>query len=147
MKVILLKDVKKIGAEGKTVEVKDGYARNYLIPKGLALRVSDNSLKQLEEIKRRRLKESEEQKQRFLELKNKIEAVSVTITAEVKEAEDIFGSVNELQILKALSEEGIELEKDKIVLEEPLRKLGIYNLKVKLHPQIDANLRVWVVKK
>ncbi|UCG34982.1 MAG: 50S ribosomal protein L9 [Candidatus Omnitrophota bacterium] len=147
MKVILIKGVKKIGEEGKIIEVRDGYARNYLIPKGFALRANDDSLKKLEEIKRRRLKESEEQKQKLLEFKNKLEAVSVTITAEVKEAEEIFGSINEPQIIKALSEEGIELAKDKIVLEEPLKKLGVYNLKVKLHPEVEASLRVWVVKK
>ena len=147
MKVILLKDIKKIGEEGKAVEVKDGYARNYLIPKGLAVKTTDEGLKKLEEIKRKRAKTSEEEKQKLLIFKEKLEAISLTITAKVKEGEDIFGSINELQILKALSDENIDLEKGKIVLEEPLKKVGVYNLKVKLHPQIDASLRVWVVKK
>ena len=147
MKVLLLKDVEKLGKYGDAIEVKDGYARNYLIPRGIALAANENNFKKLEKIKKEKEKIEEKNVDKFLSLKEKIEKVSVTIVAEVKEDEEIYGSVSEVQILKSLKEEGIELEHNKIVVEEPIKKLGVYNLKVKIYKDIEATLRVWVVKK
>jgi large subunit ribosomal protein L9 len=147
MKVILLKDVQKLGKEGEIVQVKDGYARNFLIPKEIALKAVKGSYKRLEELKKVKSKVAAKKKNSFLELKDKLEAISLTITAEVKDKDEIYGSVSEAQILKLLDEEGIKLEKGVIVLEEQIRKLGVYNLKVNLHSEVEANLRVWIVKK
>ena len=147
MKVILIKDVERLGQEGKVITVKDGYARNCLIPQGLALKADKVNSKQLEELKRKKIKALEKQKQSAMEFQKTIEAVSLTIPAEVKEDEEIFGSINEAQILKMLSDEGISLEKGVLTIDEPIKKLGGYNLKAKIHPEVEANVRVWVVKK
>lgn len=147
MKVVLLKGVEKLGKEGDVLEVKNGYARNYLIPQGIALKAIDENFKKLEELKKRKTKLIEERNKKIFALKEKIEGISVTITVEVKDDEEIYGSISEVQIFKFLKEEGIELEKGSLLLEEPIRKLGVYNLKVRLSPEVEANIRVWVVKK
>jgi len=147
MKVIILKGSKKLGKEGDTVEVKDGYARNCLIPGGLALAVTKGSTKRLEEIKRVRAKVEDKKKQDFSKIKEKIEKISLTVSAEAKDDEELYGTINEAQILKLLQSEGVELEKDSLVLDEPIKKLGVYNLKVNIYAGIEATLRVWVVKK
>jgi len=147
MQVILLKDSKKLGKEGDTIEVRDGYARNYLIPQGLAFVATRGSFKRLEEIKRVKAKIEERRKQDFSKIKEKIEKISLTVTAEAKDDEELYGAINEAQILKLLHSEGIELEKDSLVLDEPIKKLGVYNLKVNVYSGVEATLRVWVVKK
>jgi len=147
VQVILLKDLKKLGREGDAVEVKDGYARNYLIPQRLALVATKGNFKRLEEIKRVKAKIEESKKQDFSKIKEKIEKISLTVTAEAKDDEELYGAINEAQILKLLHSEGIELEKDSVVLDEPIKKLGVYNLKVNVYLGVEATLRVWVVKK
>jgi len=147
MKVILVKDVDKVGKEGETVEVKEGYARNFLIPTGAAIKATKNSFTAIDELKKRKLKAEEKGKKEAILLQQKIEAISLTLTAEVKEGEEIYGSISETQILKALKDEGFELDKGLLQLGEHIKKLGVYNLKVKLHPEVEANLRVWVMKK
>jgi large subunit ribosomal protein L9 len=147
MKVVLVKSVEKLGKEGDVIEAKDGYARNFLLPQGLALRATKESFKEIEKLQQQKAKLLEKSKKEALAFKEKIEAISLTLTAEIKEGEEIYGSISEAQILKALKEEAVELEKGKLLLAEPIRKLGVYNLKVKLHPEVEANLRVWVMKK
>ncbi|NQT28136.1 MAG: 50S ribosomal protein L9 [Candidatus Omnitrophica bacterium] len=147
MKVILLKDSNKLGKEGDTVEVRDGYARNYLIPQGLAFIATAGSFKRIEEIKKVKAKLEERKKKDFSKIKEEIEKISLTVTAEAKDDEELYGAINEAQILKLLQSEGIELEKNSLVLDEPINKLGVYNLKVNVYSGVEATLRVWVVKK
>jgi large subunit ribosomal protein L9 len=147
MKVILIKNVEKLGKEGDTIEVKDGYARNFLLPQNMALQATKESFKEIEKLKQQKAKLLEKSKKEALVLKEKIESISLTLTAEVKEGDEIYGSISETQILKALKEEGTELDKSKLSLQEPIRKLGVYALKVKLCPEVEANLRVWIMKK
>jgi len=145
--VILLKNLGKLGKENDIVEVKDGYGRNYLLPRGLALCASNQNFKKLEEIKKTRAKAVQKQKQDFLKLKEKIDKLSLTITVEAKDDEELYGTIGEAQILNFLEAESIELEKGKIILEEPIKKLGVYNLKVNLYPEVEASLRLWIMKK
>jgi large subunit ribosomal protein L9 len=147
MKVILIKDVERLGRSGDTVEVKPGYARNYLIPAGLALVATKENFKRLEEIRNRERKILEKQKIEAQKLKSLIENTSLTITCEVKEDDQIYGTVAETQIVKALKNEGIEVDKEKINLTQPIKKLGVYQVEIVLHPEVVATLRVWVVKK
>jgi len=147
VKVILLRDLGKLGNQADVIEVKDGYARNFLIPQGLALRASDANFRRLQEMQRTRTKLAEREKQKFLKLKDEIEKISLTITVEAKENEELYGSITEAQVLKLLKAEGLELEKGKLVISEPIDKLGVFNLKINLHPEVEAALRVWVVKK
>jgi len=147
VKVILLSNLDKLGLAGQTKEVKDGYARNYLIPRGLALVASKGSLSKFQDLERMRMRTAEMQKQKFLKIKEEIEKISLTVTAEAKNDEELYGAVTESQIEKLLETEGIPLEKGSIVIDEPMRKLGVYDLKIPLCPEVTAKLRVWVVKK
>ena len=147
MKIILLKDLGKLGNQGEVKEVKDGYARNFLIPKGFALVASAANFKKLEEVKRTRNKLAEKTKGKFAQLKEEIDKISLTIAVEAKENEELYGAISEAQVLKLLKDEGMDLEKGKLVITEPIDKLGVFNLKVNLHPEVEATFRVWVVKK
>jgi len=147
VKIILLKNSGKLGKEGEVVTVKDGYARNFLIPQGIAMRATDNNFKKLQELKRIRAKVLQKERQRCLELKDAIEKISVTIVTEAKDDETLYGTIHEAQILKQLKAEGIELSKDQLVFPQAITKLGVYNLAIKLCQDLEASLRVWVVKR
>ena len=147
MEIILLKNVAKLGEEGKVVKVKEGYARNNLIPQGAAIAANDANFKKFEALKKRHAKLAAAQKEKFIELKKKIDGVSITLSAEVKDEEEIYGSIGEAQILKALKEEGVDLEESTILLAEPFKKLGVYDVKVGICPDVEAVIKVWIVKK
>lgn len=147
MKVILLQTVKKIGQVGQVVNVKDGYARNFLIAKKLAMPATAENQKRLDKIKETVKKSNETAFSNAQAKKKIIDDTSVTLSAQVKSEEEIFGSIGQQQILTALKDEGIEIDAKKLMLEEPIKKLGAYNIKVNLHPEVEASLRVWVVKK
>lgn len=147
MKLILIKDVEKVGKEGDIVEVKNGFARNFLLPSGFAIKVTKTSFKEIEEMKKRKGKQEEKLKADALAVKKQIESLSLTITAEAKNAEELYGSIGEQQIQKMLKDENVTLDKNSIILDAPIKKLGVYNLKIKLHPAVEANLRLWVMKK
>jgi len=147
MKVILLKKISKLGQEGDVVSVKDGHARNFLFPQRCALEATDCNLKRIEKIKKD--KESEEKKflDRATKLKEELTNVSITIAVEAKDDEEIYGTIGEAQILKSLNTEGIDLGGKKIVLTEPIKKVGAYTVQVILYKDISVDLRIWVVKK
>ena len=147
MEVILLKSMNKLGEPGKVVKVKPGFARNYLIPQGFALVANNANFKKFEEFKNRQTKLVAAQKTKFLDLKKKIDGLSLTISAKVKDEEEIYGSIGEAQILEALKEEGVELAKGIIALTEPFKKLGVYDVKASLCVDVEAAFRVWIVKK
>ncbi len=147
MKVILLKDLGKLGKEADVVDVKDGYGRNYLIPRGFALKANDNNFKRLQEFQNTKAKTRERKKQGFFGIKEKIDKVSLTIAAEAKDNEELYGTIGLVQILKLLAAEGVEIDKEALLIDEPIKKLGVYNLKVLLHPDVEATFRLWVVKK
>lgn len=143
--LILMADIEGLGLEGETVKVSEGYARNYLIPRKLAVLVTSAALKRLEknrlEREARHLKELEVAQSLALTL----EKISCTITAKVGENDKLFGSVTTADILNSLKQQGIELDKRKIQMAEPIRELGVFPVKIKLHPQVEASLKVWVV--
>ncbi|MBU1084233.1 MAG: 50S ribosomal protein L9 [Candidatus Omnitrophota bacterium] len=147
MKVIILKDTDKLGEMGDELQVKDGYARNYLIPNGLAIESTKGALRILEEKKREKAKREKKMKEACEKLAEKIAASSCTITMEAGEEDKLFGTVTSEKIANCLSEEGIEVDKKKIVLEEPIKTLGVYNIEIDLHPEVKAQARIWVVKK
>lgn len=147
MQIILLKSAKKLGKEGDVLDVKDGYARNYLIPQGIALLATSDSLKRLEKIKRIRKKTAEKSLVKAKEIKDALEDISLTISAKAKDDDEIYGSITAVQVAKAFKEEKIDIEMKMIQMEEPIKKLGAYTITVKIHPTIEANVRVWIVKK
>jgi len=146
MKVILTEDVTTIGSAGDIITVKDGYARNYLIPNGKALRTTTQNIKTLEHQKRFVQAKLNKIKKEAESLVEKIEAISCTVTKAAGEEDKLFGSVTSADIQKSLKNEGIEIDKRKIVLDEPIKILGIFTVPIKIHPNVTANLKVWVVK-
>jgi len=146
MKVILRKDFESLGKMGDVVSVKDGYARNYLMPKGIVYAALKGNLNALEEEKK------EAQKKNLHELKSaellaaELEKVSVSIAVQVGEEDKIFGSVTTQMIADSLKEKGHEIDKRKIEIEEQIKSLGIYDVNVKLHPNVNAKIKVWVVR-
>ncbi len=146
MKLILRADIDHLGRLGDLVTVKPGYGRNYLVPQGLAMVATKANVKAFE-FERKRLQEKMDAI-RFAaqELADKLAAVHVVIDVRVGEAGKLYGSVNTVNIAEALKEMGIEVDKRKIVLDDPIRALGDYTLEVKLHPDVKAELRVSVVQ-
>ena len=147
MKIILLHDVKSLGKEGDSLKVKDGYARNYLIPRKIAVNSTKGAVRVLEQKKREKARREKQLIEECRALSAKIEAVSCTISMEAGEEDKLFGSVTSEMIAENLREEGIDVDKKKIVLEEPLKALGVYTVEIRLHPEVKAQARVWVVKK
>ncbi len=147
MQVILIKNIKGLGKGGDVIRVKDGYARNYLIPQGFAAEASSINKKQMEHQKRqineKILKETQDAKL----IAERIANTSVTISRLVGENERLFGSVKEKDIQEVLREEGIMVQRSQIELEEPIKALGVYEVPVNLYNEINATLKVWVVAK
>jgi large subunit ribosomal protein L9 len=146
MEVILRKDHEKLGTVGTKVMVKDGYARNYLIPRGLAYEATEGALRALEEEKKQADRRSNKELKTSEKLALELEKVSITIQMKVGEDEKLFGSVTSQMIGDALKEKGIEIDKRIIDLEEPIKALGIYNVNVKLHQNVTGKVKVWVVR-
>ena len=146
MKVILRKEHDKLGQVGAVVDVKDGYARNFLIPKGIAFPASNGSMRALEEEKkqtdRRRTKEMKGSEKLAAEL----EKLSITLQMKVGEDEKLFGAVTSQMVADALKEKGFDLDKRIIDLEEPIKALGIYTVDVKLPQNVTGKVKVWVVR-
>ena len=147
MEVILLTDVEKIGKEGDIVNVRDGYGRNYLLPRKLAVISSPHAVKLVESKKRKRETEKEKVKEEALKTSKKIENLSCTISVEAGLEDKIFGTVTPEMIRNSLRQENFDIDKRDIIIEEPIKKLGVYQVKIKLHPEVDAKFRIWIVKK
>lgn len=147
MEIILLQDVEKLGKEGDALTVKDGYARNYLIPRKLAAVSTPEEVKKIERKKEKKAKGEKKLKVQAEEIANKISLLSCTMAVESGVEDKIFGTVTTDMIRNALRQEGMEVDKRHITIEEPIKALGVYQVKIKLHPEVTAPLRIWVVKK
>lgn len=146
MKVILRKDFESLGKMGDVVEVKPGFARNYLIPRNIAYAALKGNLKALEEEKKIHAKREQKELSKSEKLAVELEKVSVTIPVQVGEEDKIFGTVTSQMIADALAEKGFEIDKRRIEIEEPIKSLGIYGVNIKLHPKVSAKIKVWVVR-
>ncbi len=146
MKVILRKDYETLGKIGEVVTVKDGYARNYLIPRSIAYRATTSSLRALEEEKKQHDRQEQKQFKDAEKLGVELEKLSVTIPMKVGEDDKLFGSVTSQMIADALKEKGFTVDKRTIELEEPIKTLGIFEVPVKLHSKVSAKAKVWVVR-
>ena len=147
MQVILIEDVDKIGKLGDVVNVTRGYARNFLFPRKLAMEATTKNIDLLEQKKKKRVQEIARVKAEMSELAGKVSNTSCTVAVAAGEEDKLFGSVTAEHIKEALAAEGIEVDKKQIHLAEPIRKLGVYQVEIKLHPEITASAKVWVVKK
>lgn len=147
MKVVLLELVDKLGRTGDIVEVRKGYARNYLLPKKLAMHVTPGTLKMVEMLKEQKIKKSMKSKEEAEELQKTLEGLSVTARVKASEQEKLYGSVSERDITHLLEEQhGVKLDYHNILMDEHIKKLGSFNVKIMLHSEIEFNLPVWVVR-
>ena len=146
MEVILQKFVDNLGESGKIVNVTPGYARNYLFPKKIAIKATPSNIA-LVKRQQSMLKTFEAKaKKECEELAVQLEKVSLTFVKRAGENDRLFGSVTNADIAEALKKEGVEIDKRKITLEEPIKALGIYKVPLKPHPEVTAHVKVWVVK-
>ena len=146
MDVILLKDVNNLGTAGDVVKVKPGFARNFLVPRGMALRASKQNLAVAEERKRVIKKRAGRAQKVYINLANSITNTELTIEVQVGEEERIFGSVTSQDIHQALLDKGISVDRHTIQLEEPIKALGVYNIPVKVTPDLIPELKLYVIK-
>ena len=146
VEVLLMDQVEGLGIEGDVVKVAEGYARNYLFPRGIATEVTEGKKRQIEKKRLVRLAQLEKEKEAAAELAKKIEGVECTIAVKVGENGKLFGSVGIPQILEKLAEQNIVLEKTKVALAAPLHELGVFDVAVKLHPAVTGTLKVWIVE-
>lgn len=147
MEVILKQDVDKIGRAGVVVKVKDGFARNFLIPNKLAIPVNATNIKMLNEEKKNRILQLEKIKKEAEGLMEKLSGLSLTVAVLTQEDEKLYASISAQDIANSLKEEGYNIEKSCVMLEEPIKALGIYEIPIKLHSDILAKIKVWIVKK
>jgi large subunit ribosomal protein L9 len=145
MEVILRQAIDNLGHPGEIVKVSPGFARNYLLPRGLAYEATTGNRKRIEQ-ERARLEAAEGQRRATAqELADKLEQVSLTFSARVGEEGKLFGSVTAADIAQQLEAQGIHLERRLIDLHEPIRALGVYRIPVKLHADVKPELKVWVI--
>jgi large subunit ribosomal protein L9 len=145
MKVILKSDVKDLGQVGEVINVKDGFARNFLVPQGLAVEASTKNVKVFEHEKKKIQEMARKVKSGAAGLAEKISEAKIIIKAKAGEEDKLFGSVTSMDIADALKSEGIEIDKKKIQLDEPIKRIGEYTVAIKLHSEISAQLNVQVV--
>jgi len=146
MDVILLKAVEPLGAEGAVVRVKPGFARNYLLPAGLAVEASPQQLAAVEAAKQRRLRQAERAQGDAEALKRQLEGRSLTLKLTLGDNEQPFGSITAHDVAEALAHEGLPVEKSAVRLEQPIKALGVFDVPIRLHPSVTATLKLWVVK-
>jgi large subunit ribosomal protein L9 len=146
MQVILRDRLENLGSAGDVVTVKPGYARNYLIPKGLAYEATAANLKRMERERATLEKVASEQLKAARERAGSIEAVSVTFNARAGEEGKLFGSITTADIAEKLAEQGVEVDRKQILLDEPIKALGVFPVAIRLHADVKPEIKVWVIK-
>jgi len=146
MEIILRQAVENLGKPGDVVKVKPGYARNYLLPRGLAYEATPGNLKRIQQ-ERDRLEAAENARRESAQgLSERFEQVSLTFSARVGEEGKLFGSVTAADIAQQLEAQGFHVEKRQIDLHEPIKALGVYRIPIRLHADVKPEIRVWVIK-
>jgi len=146
MKVILREDVKNLGRMGEVVNVSDGYARNFLFPKKFAVEANTKNLKEFEHNKKVITERAAKLKESFKSVADKLSSLSLTIKAKTGEDDKLFGSVTNMNIAEALASEGFDIDKKKIIIDEPIKRLGEYSVAIKLHHDLSTEVKVHVVQ-
>lgn len=144
MKVILKENIETLGHIGDIVKVAPGYARNYLIPKGFAIEATTRNAKALEHAKRQMEYKKNKVKEQATGLAAKLEALTIVLTHQAGEGDKLFGSVTNMELAEYLKNQGFEIDRKKIVLVDPIKHLGEYTATVKVHPEVNATLKVVV---
>jgi large subunit ribosomal protein L9 len=144
VQVILSEDVPSLGRPGDVVKVRAGYARNYLLPRGLAVEANSKNLRAFEHHKGLAMLRREANKGQALKLKQQLEALALTVSANAGEEGKLFGSVTNIDIERALRERGFDIERRKIMLAEPIKQLGEFTVPVRLDPEVEAGVKLTV---
>ena len=147
MKVILKDDIEKLGTAGNIVNVADGYARNYLFPRNLAVPATKGNTRSIEEIKKQKQFRENKRRREAEKIKEKLEKLSLTAEVQTGEEDKVFGSVTAANIATLIEKQGIEIDRRKIHLDEPLKALGVYTIEIKLATDVTAGVKLWIVKK
>ncbi len=147
MKVILKDDVEKLGNAGEVIAVADGFARNYLFPKNLAIPATKGNVHSIDEIKKQKKLREDKKRREAEKIKDKLEKLSLTAEVQTGEEDKVFGSVTAANIATLLENQGFQVDRRKIMLEEPLKALGVYTIEIKLAHDVTAQVKLWVVKK
>ena len=146
MEIILRQAVENLGKPGDVVQVKPGYARNYLLPRGFAYEATPGNLKRIQ-LERDRLEAAENERRGVAQgLADTLEQVSLTFSARVGDEGKLFGSVTATDIAQQLDAQGFQIEKRQIDLHEPIKALGVYRVPIRLHADVKPEIRVWVIK-
>lgn len=145
MQLLLRENVDKLGRRGDIVEVKPGYARNYLLPQAKAILVSPRNAKQVERAKAAIIKEEAEKRARLEDLARLLSEVSCTFTVKATDEGHLYGSVGSREIVEAIKEAGHTVEEDEIGLKEPIKEIGLYPVVISLHEDVTAEVRIWVL--
>lgn len=146
MQVILREDIPTLGKAGEVVKVRDGYGRNYLLPRKMAVLADAKNLKAVEAQKKQIEAHRAKDRQKADEAAAKLASLELTIAREVGSNDRLFGSVTKVEISAALREKGVQIDKHLIELEAPIKTIGTYEVGVKLHPEIRAAFKLWVVR-
>lgn len=146
MEIVLKQDYGKLGKANDVITVKDGYARNFLIPSGIAVPATEGNKKAVAESRKFAEKRETKKADEAKILAKKVAEIPCTITAKAKDDEELYGSVTANDIAEFLKKEGLEVEKSMILLDEPIKELGVFPVKIQLHKDVDAELKVWIVK-
>lgn len=147
MKVILKDDIDKLGEAGDVVEVKPGYGRNYLIPQNLAVAATEAHMRNLDLIKKQKELRDQKKHKGFQAEKERLEAISITASVQVGEEDRVFGSVTSQTVAELLEAAGHPVDRRKILLEDPIKELGLFTVPIKLSSAVTADVKLWVVKK
>ncbi len=147
MKVILREDVPDVGHSGQTIDVKAGFGRNYLIPRNLAIPATRANLKSIGEIAKQSAVRDRKRRRTAEILKDRIEKIELSIEVLVGEEDKMYGSVTSQDVVTMLQQQGITAEKRTVLMEEPIKALGVYTIPIKVDKEVTANCKVWVVKK
>ncbi|MEN6295583.1 MAG: 50S ribosomal protein L9 [Chloroherpetonaceae bacterium] len=145
MKIILRKNLDNLGNIGDIVNVKNGYARNYLLPNGLAFMATDEAIKRIEVEKRKLLTQLSKEKETADSLAQALSNIQLTIPMRTTEEGNLYGSITNQLISEKLAELNFDIDKRNIMLDEPIKTLGIFDVKIKLHTDITSNIKVWVI--
>ncbi|MFH1313308.1 MAG: 50S ribosomal protein L9 [Candidatus Eisenbacteria bacterium] len=147
MDVILMEDVKDLGKRGDKITVKKGYARNFLLPRKIALPSTSSGVRMMKEEERRRAVKEVKMHREAEDLARDLNKVSCTAEVQAGEDDRVFGAVTSADIAELLKGQGFDIDKRKVVLDEPLKALGVYTILIRLHSDVEAKVKVWVVKK
>ena len=146
MKVILKQKIDKIGDVGDMVRVKDGYARNYLMPRGLVVEATPGNVKEVEELKNQIVARDKKTTVHHSEVGEQLSKLKLSVPVKVGEDDRLFGAVTAITISELLQEQGFDVDRKAIQVDEPIKSLGVHNVSIKLHTDVEAEIKVYVIK-